>query len=76
MVPRPLQPPRLDENSPAVKLLRKRFKSGEITADDDARSVQATDALFLQYKPDTFRTRFNRMKKEYAGEEEEGMFFL
>lgn len=55
--------PRLDEYSKAVKLLHSTFSSDNITADDDARTVQATDPLFQEYKQETFRTRFNLLKK-------------
>lgn len=60
-----MAPPRLDESSAAIKLLRKRFDNGDIGDDDDARSIRMTDPLFMQYKLDTFRTRYNRLKKEY-----------
>lgn len=62
--------PRLDENSKAVKLLRQKLDSGEICPDDDARSIQALDPTFLEYKPATFRTRLNRLKTEYFGEDD------
>lgn len=65
--------PRLDEGSKAVKLLRKKLDSGEIGPDDDARTVQALDPLFLEYKPETFRVRFKRLKKEYF-DDDDGMF--
>lgn len=60
--------PRLDESSKAVKLLRKRMSNGEITGDDDYKSVQAAEPVFQEYKPDTFRTRFNKLKREYFDE--------
>lgn len=60
-------PPRLDESSKAVKTLRKRFASGQYNEEDDARSVQASEPLFHEFKIDTFRTRFNRLRKEYCG---------
>lgn len=60
-----MAPPRLDENAPAIQLLRKQFDKGDIGEDDDARSIRMTDPIFMSYKLDTFRSRYNRLKKEY-----------
>lgn len=61
--------PRLDETSQAVKRFRKHFESGVYTQKDDARSVHASEPLFQEVKKDTFRTRFNRLKEEYHGDD-------
>lgn len=40
---------RLDENTKTVNVLRQKFESGEIGPDNDTRTVQGLDQLFMEY---------------------------
>lgn len=53
---------RLTKNSKAIKLLLKQFANGEICSDRSAKQVWASSAVFMKYKLDNFRTRFNAIK--------------
>lgn len=66
--------PRLDEKSKAVQLLRKKFRAGEINKEEDPKVIKDSDPIFNDFNPDTFRTRVNRLKKEYFGES--GKWFI
>lgn len=74
MLPTIKMAPRLDEKSKAVQLLRKRFRAGEISKGDDAAAIKASDPLFKDYNTDTFRTRVNRLKREYFGSDGKSFF--
>lgn len=56
---------KLTVNSKAMVLLRKKFESEEISRNDDPKSVWSQEPLFSVHKLDNFRTRFNKLKKEY-----------
>lgn len=46
-------------------LLRKIIEVGEIDEDDDPKYISKSDPIFNSHKPDNFRARFNKLKKEY-----------
>lgn len=57
-------PDKLTEDSEAVKLIRAGFQSGIIKQDMTAKAVWSGHPKFMEYKLDTFRTRFNKIKQE------------
>lgn len=65
---------RLVSNSKAVLLLRQKFESGEITVDDDTKSVWLQEAVFKEHNLDNYRTRFNKLEKEILIENEKSYY--
>lgn len=60
---------RLDEKSPAVQLLRKTFGPKEIKPSDEPRDVHRSDPVFQYQNLDAFRTKLNKLKRDYYGSE-------
>lgn len=60
---------RLTASYKAVLLLRKKFKKGEVTADDNPKYVWLSSPTFISHNLHTFRTRFNRIKSEELGDD-------
>lgn len=58
-----LMAPRLDEESQAVVLLWKKFRGGEFSKSDDAKTIKDSAPLFQEFNQDSYRTIFNRLKK-------------
>lgn len=62
---------KLTEGSKAVMLLRKKWRNGDVSSTDNAKSVWESEPIFMKHKLDNFRTKFNRIKAE--GENNNGM---
>lgn len=56
---------RLTINSKAMILLKKKFENGDISAEDTPKSIWGSELVFMEHKLDNFRTRFNKLKKEF-----------
>ena len=56
--------PRLTRNSEAVKLLRSKFQSGQLTGNETPKRVYESHPIFLRHTLTSFRTCYNRLKKE------------
>lgn len=56
----------LTESSSAVRLLRKKIAAGEIAKDANPKKVHQSETLFRCHKLDKFRTKFRKLKAEYA----------
>jgi len=61
---------KLTETSKAVVLLRRKFANGEIGHRSRAQQVHESNEAFKEHKLDNFRTKFNKLKKEYLVEDE------
>ena len=68
-------PPKMTKNSPAVKLLVQKIRSGEITDAQSPSQVWGSEAVFQKYKIGTFRTRLHLLRKENSVQEV-GTFLL
>ena len=62
--------PRMDESSEAVKRLIKMFMEKKITKRTQPLEIHESHKRFQEHKLDNFRTKLNKLKKEYLG----GMF--
>lgn len=58
---------KLTEGSRAVRLLRKKFASGDIAKDAHPKQIHESNNVFRDHKLDNFRTKFNKLKSEYSG---------
>lgn len=58
---------RLTEGTEAVKSLRAKFHSGIYPGIFNPKDVWSSDPVYRQYDLDRFRARWNRLKKEYIG---------
>lgn len=65
---------RLTEGSEAVSTLRRKFASKKYTAATTAKDAWESEECFKKHPLDNFRTKFNKLKKEYCFEAENGMF--
>ena len=64
--------PKLSASSKAVKLLRLKFESGQITGKETPKSVWQSEKLFQQYKLLTFRTCYTKLRKEFSAQRGKG----
>ena len=70
MVTQPDKHKKLTDISPAVKLMRQMFDTGQITKESDPKSVYESNAVFYSnHRLDPFRTRLNNLKKEYCDQD-------
>lgn len=58
---------RMDESSAAVKKLRKMFQEKKITKHSAPVEIYEQHECFKSHKLDNFRTKLNKLKKEYLG---------
>lgn len=65
--------PKLTESSQAVKILRAKFRTGEVTGKEKPKAVWESDPAFQKHRLNNFRTCFNKIKKQL---EDEGTFFF
>lgn len=56
---------RFTEECEAGRALRYMFERGQISAEDPPVRVWSNKDLFQQYKLNTFKAKFNKMKKEF-----------
>ena len=59
-------PGKLTKNSKPVRTLVSWLQSGKLSANENAKDVQASSQLFSPYKLATFRTRWNALRQEYG----------
>lgn len=62
------QKQKLTESSKAVRLLRSKFRSGEVTGQELPKSVWESEPSFMDHKLNNFRTKFHKIRKELEGE--------
>ena len=62
---------KLTKDCLALKLLRARIKSRQITGDDPPKQVWKSDPSFKLYNLANFRTCYNRLRKELESEDVE-----
>ena len=67
-------PPKVTENSPAIKRLVQKLRSGEITDAHSPSQVWKCEALFQLYKMATFRTRLHHLRKEDSMQQDRKFF--
>lgn len=57
---------RFTNDTPEFKFLEKLFKTNTVKASDRPSDFKARYEIFNKIKMDSFRTKFNAMKKEYG----------
>ena len=61
-----IMPPKLTKTSRPVKMLISMLQDGTLSGEETAKEVQETNDIFKNYNINTFRTRWNALRKQYG----------
>lgn len=67
---------RLTKTSRAVKLLRSKFETGEVTGREDPKEFWQSEVVFQEHKLTNFRTCYNNIRKDFEGQHGKLLFCL
>lgn len=60
---------KLTKGSQAVRLLRRKFESGDVKGDEPPKTVWESESLFQKHKLVNFRSCYNALRVEFKAKE-------